>query len=163
MDLRGSWLARASGWFWVLLVVIVTLAIFFPIIGRRRQIHRGEVANENLEILFQAKEALAEELKLDPTKPYPEIVTQLTVEDLRPHLPQDPLELDFLTGGDYRLGPLVDENAEVIPPIHEHEKYDPDGNGIPNGGEGYFIHRRSYLQDPNSGLWFRDPAFVFPR
>ena len=22
-------------------------------------------------------------------------------------------------------------------------------------------HRRSYLQDPETGLWFRDPAFVF--
>jgi len=146
-----------------LMLLIVIVASLFPVAGRNRQRQLGEEANQNLEMLFHAKEALSGELQIDLGKPLPDELVNLPREALIPFLPEGGQNLDWSPRGDYSLGPLIDENGEVVAPIHHSESHDPDGNGQTNAAEGLFIHRRSHLQDPETGLWFRDPAFVFPK
>ena len=159
----GRHFQTVVGGMWVLMLLIVIVASFFPVMGRKRQLQRGEDANRNLEYLFQAKEAYLRELQVDLTKPLPDDLVNLSQAALTPFLPPDARNLDWSARGDYLLGPLIDENGEVAPPTHHSESYDPDGNGQTNAAEGLFIHRRSHLQDPETGVWFRDPAFVFPK
>jgi hypothetical protein len=151
------------GAIWVLMLSIVIVASFFPELGRKRQIQLGEEANRNLEALFRAKEDYARELRIDLLKPLPDDLVNLSNEALAPYLPAAARGLDWSPRGSYSLGPLVDEFGEIVTPIHHSESHDPDGNGATNAQEGLYIHRRSHLQDPETGIWLRDPAFVFPQ
>jgi len=145
------------GWVWVAGLLVVILATFFPVLGRRQQRSHGEICGANLDRIFRAKEALAERLRMDASESQRLQVDSVTLGDL---FPKDPPECP--AGGKYKIGPLVDANGEVVPPICTSEEDDPDGNGIDNKGESLHIHCRSYLQDPGSGVYFREPAFVFP-
>ena len=158
----GRLIVSAVRWFWAVLLAGVILATFFPILGRRIQIRHGERCCENLDRIFRAKEALVRDLDLYPSKPYPPIVHQLKPMDLYPYL-KNGQDLSCPDGGVYRIRPLVDSNGEVVPPVCDKEGADPDGNGVVNRGEGLHIHRPSHLQDPETGEWFREPAFVFPK
>jgi hypothetical protein len=128
------------------------------VLGRNQQIRHGETCNENLERVFQAKEEWARQAGLTSTGENGDEAKTPSLEDLFPDGPPE-----CPAGGAYTVGPLTDENGEIIPPVCSLEDVDPDGNGINNDGDGFHIHRRSYLQDPGSGIWFRDPAFVFPK
>jgi hypothetical protein len=136
----------------------VILATFFPVLGRRQQVRHGETCNENLERIFQAKEDWIRKAAFTSTGENGEEAKSPRLKDL---FPDDPPECP--AGGIYTLGPLADLNGEIIPPVCSLDGVDPDGNGVNNDGEGLHIHRRSCLQDPGSGVWFRDPAFVFPK
>ena len=52
------------GVFWTLLVLIVLLASFFPVLGQRQAEEEGEYCNQNLELIFEAKVRLSEELNV---------------------------------------------------------------------------------------------------
>jgi hypothetical protein len=144
-----------------LLAVIV--ATFFPILGRQYQVRQGEQDCDVLEALFQAKKDFAKDLRIDPSEPLPAIVQELRMEDLAPYLKKYGGEHECPAGGRHTIRPLIGADGEVIPPICSHEEDDPDGNGLTNAQEGLHIHRRSYLVDPESGIWFRDPSFFFPQ
>ncbi|MCG3196833.1 MAG: hypothetical protein GHCLOJNM_01313 [bacterium] len=156
------------GWLWVAAIGLLLLAIFFPALGRRYQESRGLACNEKLEILFRAKQELVRDLNLDPTRPYPKVVQLLTLRDLAPYLKRlggENLnwEEECPAGGDYTLRPLVDESGEVIPPVCGLWKADPDGNGQDMASEGLHVHLRSYLRDPDTGAFIRDPGVTFPK
>lgn len=165
--IRERFLSVAGG-AWAAAIAVLLLAIFFPALGRRYQESRGLSCNAKLEILYRAKQELARDLNLDPTKPYPKVVQLVTKRDLAPYLKRlggENLdwEEDCPAGGDYTLRPLVDESGEVVPPVCGLWKTDPDGNGQDMASEGLHVHLRSHLRDMDSGAYIRDPAMTFPK
>jgi hypothetical protein len=150
------------GWLWTIGLAVLVLTLFFPVVGRSYQNEHGQICNENLELIFQAKEELARSLNLDPALPYPAIVQRLEPRDLAPFLKKKKLDFACPAGGKYDIQPLVDEKGEVVPPVCDMSKADPDGNGISLGEEGLHIHRRSHLQDVDTGKYFPDPALTVP-
>lgn len=155
-------LVTVLGGVWILILAGIGIALFWPNLGREYREEEGRLCSDNLERIFRAKQALARELNLDPSRPYPPVVTQLDIKDLAPYLPTDRLDLSCPSGGNYVLRPLVDERGEVVPPICDLATQDPDGNGINEGDEGFHIHLRSYLQNSDTGLFYRDPGLSFP-
>lgn len=155
---RNRTLATGLGWIWAIVLCAIILATFFPVLGRKQQVHHGETCNENLDQIFQAKQKWLWKTKIGSAGGTVHESENPSLEDLFPgRSPECP------AGGTYTVGPLTDQNGEVIPPVCSLDDVDPDGNGINNDGEGLHIHSRSYLQDPGTGIWFRDPAFVFPK
>ena len=164
--LDSSWkrfLLVMSGWLWVLALAGIVLALFWPMLGRGYREEEGRICNDNLERIFEAKQALARDLNLDPSRPYPPIVQQRDfMKDLSPYLRKDRLDLSCPSGGSYQIRPLVDSKGEVVPPTCDHAAQDPDGDGFDEASEGLHIHARSYLQNSDTGLWSRDPGLTFP-
>jgi hypothetical protein len=150
------------GLVWCLVLVGLALTMFFPVLGREYQRENGETCNENLELIFRAKQELAHDLNLDPALPYPPIVQTLKPQDLAPYLKKYGRDLRCPSGGDYEIRPLVDEHGEVVPPVCNAQKLDSDGNGVSLAGEGLHVHLRSHLQDVDTGRFFPDPWFTFP-
>ncbi|MBW7940206.1 MAG: hypothetical protein H3C63_15800 [Candidatus Omnitrophica bacterium] len=150
------------GGLWLLSTIGVVCALFWPQIGRKYEVQKGEYCNENLERLFEAKQALARELNWDPSRPQPPVIQQLELKDIAPYLRRDRLDLSCPSGGHYQIRPLLDADGEVVPPICDHAKSDPDANGIDEDSEGLHIHLRSHLQNSDTGLYYRDPGLAFP-
>lgn len=158
---KRSWFGWL-GWVWGAGLVLLLLAMFFPVLGQSYQEENGQTCCENLELIFQAKEQLARELNIDPTLPYPAVVQLLKAEDLAPYLKKYNRDLSCPSGGTYIIAPLVDQRGEVLPPVCTHSKLDPDGDGKPLTQEGLHVHRRSYLQDVETGDYFPAPDLTFP-
>lgn len=159
---RKSRLFLLLGCVWLLTTVGVVFSLFWPQIGRKYEVQRGEYCNENLERLFEAKQALAQNLNWDPSRPQPPVIQQLELKDLAPYLQRDRLDLSCPSGGHYQISPLVDADGEVVPPTCNHAKNDPDANGIDEAAEGLHIHLRSHLQNSDTGLYYQDPGLTFP-
>lgn len=155
-------LVTILGGVWILTLAGIGIALFWPVLGRGYREDEGRLCNDNLERIFNAKQALALELNLDPSRPYPPVVTQLEIKDLAPYLPTDRLDLSCPSGGKYMIRPLVDDKGEVVPPTCDFAPKDPDGNGTDEASEGFHIHRRSHLQHSESGVYYRDPGLSFP-
>jgi len=149
------------GWVWVVVLVAVLIALLFPMGNQSRMIAEGEACNENLDLIFRAKERFAESLNLDPTKPYPQIVVLLEHSHLEPYIDNLPSATACPSGGIYKIRPLVDSAGEVVAPVCTHETEDPNGDQIIHLGEGLHIHARSHLLATENGLYFREPAFSF--
>jgi hypothetical protein len=158
---RWEYWLHILGWVLVGLLLIAIGLVLFPLKTNRQMVEKGLQCNANLEILFSAKQALVEQLRIDPTHPLPADPLQPTLADLAPFLPNKNQDIRCPSGGKYVLGTLMTERGEIIVPVCEHEREDPDGNGRTNVEEGLHIHQRSGLHDPESALFFRDPAFVF--
>jgi hypothetical protein len=164
MPSRSSkrFLVTVLGGVWILTLVGIVIALFWPVLGQRYREQEGSHCSDNLERIFEAKQILARELNLDPSRPYPPVVQQLEIKDIAPYLPTDRLDLSCPSGGKYMIRPLVDEKGEVVPPTCDYATKDPDGDGNDEASEGFHIHLRSCLQDSNSGLYYRDPELSFP-
>ena len=155
-------LVTILGGVWILTLAGIAIALFWPVLGRGYRENEGRLCNDNLERIFNAKQALARELNLDPSRPYPPVVMQLEIKDLAPYLPTDRLDLSCPSGGKYLIRPLVDDKGEVVPPTCDFAPKDPDGNGTDEASEGFHIHQRSYLQNSDTGSCYRDPGLSFP-
>jgi len=141
----------------------VLLASFFPVLGQRQLEEESEYCNHNLELIFEAKARLAEDLNVFSQTSPENVMAEITPDDLQPYLEELAPGRDFNcpSGGIYHIRPLVDSYGEVVAPVCDYEDKDNDSDGNPNGAEGQHIHRPSFLRDTETGLYYRDPAFVF--
>ena len=157
-----AWL-KGLGGAWAALLFVVLLASFFPVLGQSRMEEEGEYCNQNLELIFEAKTRLARDRNVFSRRSPDKILKEITPSDLKPYLEELAPGRDWNcpSGGVYNIRPLVDAYGEVVTPVCDYEKKDNDSDGNTNGAEGYHIHRPSYLQDTETGLYYRDPAFRF--
>jgi len=147
---------------WILTLGGIAIALFWPVLGRGYREEEGRLCSDNLDRIYEAKQKLARELNLDPSRPYPPVVQQLELKDIAPYLPTDRLDLSCPSGGKYMIRPLVDDKGEVVPPTCDFAVKDPDGDGNDEASEGFHIHLRSHLQHSDTGLFYRDPGLTFP-
>ena len=140
----------------VLALMCVIVAIAIPAFMKNRHDAQGSVTNNDLDSIYSAKEQLAFRLNTRPG----DVIT-VTDAQVEAYMRGVAISEGSLDGGTYSVGTLIDATGEIVVPVCSSELRDWDGDGVTNGQEGLFIHRRSFIQDPKTGLYSRDPRHTF--
>lgn len=139
----------------VLAIIGLIVSIAVPAFLKNRHDARGMAANNELEYIFSAKRQLAFKLNAKPGD-----VIEVTNDQLEVYMQGVTIADGSPDGGTYIVGRLVDARGEIIIPICSSEQ-NAAYNGVTNGQAGLFIHRGSFIQDPKTGLYSRDPLLTF--
>lgn len=147
--------------------VIVTISAFGSKHIINNQFHAAAMAaNGDLAKIYVAKALLVRTMAINPVTIKPGPVIRITEDDLSQYLDGLVISRGAHDGGTYAVGRLTDASGEIVIPTCSSEHEDPDGDGITNGEDGYFIFRPSFVKfkfvnDPERGLYRRGEQFTF--
>jgi prepilin-type N-terminal cleavage/methylation domain-containing protein len=141
----------------VLAIIGLIVSIAVPAFLKNRRDAQGSACNGQLDSIFSALEQIAFKKNAKPG-----MTLATTTDEIDSYLRGVSVTDDCPIGGTYvaPLASVVDANGQVIVPTCDQYTVD-GGGGVLWEAQGLHIHRRSYLQDPTTGVYSRNGDITF--